>query len=248
MEYIYQGVKLYYEKSGNGEAIILLHGWGCDGRIFSDIVNLLEKKYTVYNLDLPGFGRSDEPPFPYTLEHYVKLFSKFIYDNKIIAPILIAHSFGGRIAIRYASLFPVSRLILIDSAGIKPKKLYVTKIKILLYKIKKKWFKLIKDVSSYQKLVQNSGSSDYKNATPMMKKTMSLIVNEYLENDLKKITTESLIIWGKKDTTTSYEEGLKMHKLLKNSGIVTIDNAGHFPFLEQKNLFNAILKSYLEVE
>jgi hydrolase, alpha/beta domain protein len=248
MDYTYQTVKMYYEKRGNGDAVILLHGWGCDGRVFDEIANILEKKYTVYSLDLLGFGKSEEPPHPYTLDEYVDFLINFVKDNKIIAPILIGHSFGGRIAIRYAKSEAVNKLILIDSAGIRPRDLWVTKTKICIYKIKKKWFKLTKNVTAYQKLIQNSGSNDYKNATPIMKKTLSLITTAYLEKDLKQIHTDALIIWGKKDKTTPYTDALKMHKLLKNSGIVAIENAGHFPFLEQKSVVLAVIKSYLGVE
>ena len=81
-----------------------------------------------------------------------------------------------------------------------------------------------------------------------MKKTLSLITTAYLEKDLKQIHTDALIIWGKKDKTTPYTDALKMHKLLKNSGIVAIENAGHFPFLEQKSVVLAVIKSYLGVE
>lgn len=248
MDYIYQTMSMYYEVKGEGKPIILLHGWGCDGNIFHDISLILEQKYTVYVLDLPGFGRSDEPPHPYTLDEYVTLFTTFIKENKIIVPTIIGHSFGGRIAIRYAKNHPVERLILIDSAGMKPSDLLLSKTKIYIYKLKKKWLKLTKQVIKYQNLIQNSGSNDYKNATPLMKKTLSLITNEYLEKDLKKIDAEALIIWGKKDYTTPYKDGLKMHKLLKNSGLVTIENAGHFPFLEQKHLVHSVLQSYLGVE
>lgn len=248
MDFTYQTVKMYYEKRGVGDAVILLHGWGCDGRIFDEIAHALETKYTIYSLDLLGFGKSEEPPHPYTLDEYVEFLIHFVKENKIIAPILIGHSFGGRIAIRYARSEAVTKLILIDSAGIKPKDLWITKTKIMMYKVKKRWYKMTKNVNAYQKLIQNSGSNDYKNASPLMKKTLSFITSTYLERDLKKIHTDSLIIWGKKDITTPYTEALKMHKLLKNSGIVSIENAGHFPFLEQRNVVLAVIKSYLGVE
>lgn len=248
MDYTYQTVKMYYEKRGEGEAVLLLHGWGCDGRVFDELASLLEKKYTVYNLDLLGFGKSEEPPHPFTLDEYVDYLANFVKDQKILAPTIIGHSFGGRIAIRYARDQAVNKLILIDSAGIKPKNLLFIKAKILKYKCQKKWYKLTKNISKFQELIQNSGSTDYKNATPIMKKTLSLITQTYLEKDLKKITTESLLIWGKKDATTPYQEGLKMHKLLKNSGIVAIEKAGHFPFLEQKKVVMAVIGSYLGVE
>lgn len=248
MEYAYQGLKVYCEKKGSGPDLILLHGWGCDGRIFSSIVSELMAYFTIYNIDLPGFGNSDEPINFYTLDDYVDMLKDFINKFKITNPIILGHSFGGRIAIRFTSETNLTKkLILVDSAGVKPKGYCKTKFKILRYKLKKKTYQLLKKVDKYQNLIQNSGSNDYKNATPTMKKTLSVISKTFQEKELKSINTDTLIIWGKNDYTTPYQEGLKMQKLLKNSAIVSIDNVGHFPFLEKPYHFMCLLKAFLEV-
>ena len=138
MDYIYKNKYVYFEKTGSGNPIILLHGWGASSTIFESITNILKTKYTIYTIDLPGFGKSDEPDKPYNLDDYVDLLYQFIIDLDIYNPILLGHSFGGRIAIKFASLYNVSKLILVDSAGLKQKNFIKTKTKILLYKLKKK--------------------------------------------------------------------------------------------------------------
>lgn len=247
MDYIYKNKYVYFEKTGSGNPIILLHGWGVDISIFDSITNMLKTKYTVYAIDLPGFGKSDEPAIPYNLDDYVELLYQFIVDLDIHNPILLGHSFGGRIAIKFASLYKVNKLILVDSAGLKQKNFIKTKSKIILYKLKKKYYKITKNVIKYNDLLINSGSQDYKDASTIMKKILVNVTNEYLERYLKDITCDTLIIWGKKDDVTPYYNAIKLKKKIKNAGLVTLEGVGHFPFIESKKTFNKILKSYLEV-
>lgn len=247
MDYIYKNKYVYFEKTGNGNPIILLHGWAASSTIFESITNILKTKYTIYVIDLPGFGKSEEPDKPYNLDDYVDLLYQFIIDLDIYNPILLGHSFGGRIAIKFASLYNVSKLILVDSAGLKQKNFIKTKTKILLYKLKKKYYKITKNVIKYNDLLINSGSTDYKEASVIMKKILVNVTNEYLDKYLKDITCDTLIIWGKKDDVTPYYNAIKLKKKIKNAGLVTLEGVGHFPFIESKKTFNKILKSYLEV-
>lgn len=247
MDYIYKNKYVYFEKTGSGNPIILLHGWAASSTIFESITNILKTKYTIYVIDLPGFGKSEEPDKPYNLDDYVDLLYQFIIDLDIYNPILLGHSFGGRIAIKFASLYNVSKLILVDSAGLKQKNFIKTKTKILLYKLKKKYYKITKNVIKYNDLLINSGSTDYKEASVIMKKILVNVTNEYLDKHLKDITCDTLIIWGKKDDVTPYYNAIKLKKKIKNAGLVTLKGVGHFPFIESKKTFNKILKSYLEV-
>lgn len=248
MYFAYDHKKIYYEKTGIGPPIILLHGWGSSSQAFEYLAKGIETQYTVYRIDLPGFGKSEEPPHAYHLDDYVLFLRTFIEQLEMTTPILLGHSFGGRMAIRYTSRYKdVKQLILVDSAGIKPKGHFKTKLKIYKYKLQKKWYKLTKNVSNYQRLVTHSGSSDYQNATPILKQTLSYVVSEFLEQDLKQIDVDTLLIWGKEDKTTPYEEGMKMNRLIKHSGLVTIQKAGHFPFVDEPYVFYKILYSYLGV-
>lgn len=249
MDYIYKSKYVHYVKEGSGLPVILLHGWGTSSQTFVDTINLLKKKYTVYAIDLPGFGKSIEPDDGYTLDNYVELLELFIKDKNIYKPTIIGHSFGGRISIKYASTNTnIDKLVLIDSAGLKPKDIVIIKYKIVKYKIKKKWYRLKKDVTKYNELITHSGSTDYQNASPVMKKTLSNVTKEYLDKYLKKINVETLIIWGTKDNVTPYKDALKLKKKIKKSGLVPLEGVGHFSYLEARRTYLKIIATYFGVD
>ena len=114
MKFKYHDLIVNYETRGSGESVIMLHGWNADTSIYESIVNMLKKKYLIYIIDLPGFGESMIPSIPYTLDDYVDFIHTFISDLNIDNPILIGHSFGGRIAIRYANKFRINKLIVMS--------------------------------------------------------------------------------------------------------------------------------------
>lgn len=249
MTFKYRGLDINYKIEGNGPPIILLHGWGTSMNTFDALTNEIKSKYQVHLIDLIGFGKSDTPINSLNLNDYVLLLYEYIEKQSIENPIILGHSFGGRIAIKYASNFNnISKLILVDSAGIKKRLKLKTKLKIKKYKFQKWWYKITKNVMAYNKLLLNSGSYDYKHAKESMKQTLVKIVNEDLKKNLKKINVDTLIIWGKEDKETPYKDGILMNKLIKNSGLVTMENTGHFPYLENKRYFNIIIKDYLKVE
>ena len=247
MYYKYRGLNVSYDVVGKGQPLILLHGWGTSKKTFFSLVQELKDYYEIHLIDLIGFGESDEPVRPFNLDDYVLFIRDYVSRFNVDKPILLGHSFGGRIAIKYESIFKdTDKLILVDSAGIKRKNIK-NKLKIWKYKFLKKWYKLTKNKTKYQKLVINSGSNDYKNATPIMKKTLSIIVKEDLKKHIKRINKETLIIWGQDDKVTPYKDALYLKKHLKNSGLVTFEDTGHFPYLENKQRFNLIIKEYLKV-
>lgn len=245
MNFIYDNININYETKGIGEVIIILHGWGRSIDDFLEISNILSNKYQVYLIDLPGFGKSDTPKDAYNLDDYVLFLKRFIEFKKINNPIIIGHSFGGRIALRYASLYKVNKMILISSAGIKRFSLKV-KVKIISYKLKKWYYRTFNKVSSYEKLIASAGSADYVSSNDIMKKTLSNVVADDQRKELKEIDAEVLLMWGKKDNATPYKDALLMNKKIKNSGLVTF-NSGHFPFLEDSYSFKKVIKQYLEI-
>lgn len=249
MIFRYLNMDINYLKEGFGDPIILIHGWGSNLQTFDNIVPSLVLMYTVYRIDLPGFGMSDELHYPFSVDDYAYFIKAFIDRYEINNPILIGHSFGGKILIRYASTnINYKNLILIDSAGIKhPVPLNIL-LKIILFKIKKAWYKITKNDLAFQKLYVDNGSTDYKNASMIMKATLSKVIREDLKKDLEKITKEVLLIWGRLDATTPYRDAITMKKLLVNSGLVTFNESGHFPYLEEQRLFIRVLENYLQID
>lgn len=141
--------------------------------------------------------------------------------------------------------FTIDKIILVDSAGIRPEKTAAQKRKESVVKFGKKL------VSGSPKLLNKlqsmTGSADYRAASPLMRQILVNVVNEDLTDLLPKIKQETLLIWGTLDTATPISDAEKMEELLPDAGLARIEGAGHFSFLDNAALFNSILSSYLRL-
>lgn len=247
MEIEINGLKVSYLKKGESEnKILLLHGWGCNKEIFKGITDFLSNFMEVYAIDFPGFGKSEEPKEVWGVDEYTDLVIKFIEKMNIKKLSLLGHSFGGRVIIKLVNRkdlnFEIDKLVLVDAAGIRhePKK---TKKQ----KFYKKVFPIIKRISPklLNYIKTKVGSADYRNATPMMRDILVKSINEDLKNLIPNIKKSTLIIWGENDVDTPYSDAVYMNENIKDSGIVKIEKAGHFSFLENPYLVNKVLESFL---
>lgn len=251
MIFSHNDINLYYEKYGNKKrSILILPGWGDTKNTFYYIVKFLSNFFTIYIIDLPGFGQSSFPNKNLTIYDYADLINNFIDHLSITNPILIGHSFGGRIIITLCGHYKlnIDKIILMDSAGIKPKKSLYRILKTYFYKFLKKLkflFPKRKRKKYLNKLIHIFGSTDYKNLNENMRKTFINIVNEDLSYYLKNIKSETLLIWGKEDKDTPLKDGRKMHKFIKNSALIQL-KGDHFCYLKNINLVNNILYEFLK--
>lgn len=245
-----QGIDLHYKLSGTGkQVVILLHGWGCDHTIFAKVEAQLAEKFTVYNLDLPGFGKSSEPASIWGIEDYTAHLEHFIKAKNIQSPVLLGHSFGGRMSILCASRNVVKKVLLVGSAGIKPTRSLSYYTKVYSYKTAKNvlpWIvgknKAEEWMNDYRK---QAGSSDYNSASPIMRGILSKVVNEDLQHVMPKIKAPTLLLWGENDTATPLADAKKMEKLIPNAGLVTFKGTGHYSFLEKSTEFGIVVDSFL---
>lgn len=245
-------LNINYLVKGEGKNILLLHGWGCNINIFNKMINHLSKSNKVYALDLPGFGKSDEPKTPWNANDYANLVIKFINKINIKKLSVLGHSNGGRIIIKMFSKempFEIDKVILVDSAGIKNKKNIDKSFKIKVIKsFKSVIFNKITNKlfpGLLNKLKSKMGSVDYRNATPVMRDTLVKLVNEDLTDILSNINVPTLLIWGEMDTATPLEDAYKMEKLIPNAGLVLLKGRTHYSFLEEPDTVNRVLDSFL---
>jgi len=238
MYFNYNGVNIFYNIIGSkGSWLLFLHGWGGNGQSFFPLYPKFSK-HRCLSIDFPPFGNSAEPLISWDLNEYVKMVYALLKHLKIKKVKIISHSFGGRVAILLASNYNiVERLVLVDTAGIKPRKSLIVRLKIFKYK-------LFKKLGIQQK---NSGSIDYKLLSQNMKKTFVITVNQYLEKDCQKITCKTLIIFGKNDKETPVYMAKKLHKLIPDSQLVLLENAGHYSYLDKFNEFVAIVKKFFKI-
>ena len=242
------GLSFYYEKYGDKKPVVLiLPGWGNTRNTFTNLITFLKNTHTVYIIDYPGFGNSPLPNKELSIYDYAELIHKFILKEKI-KPIIIAHSFGGRIAAILIGKYHlhINKLILIDVAGIKHFNIKVF-LKQKIYKFLKLLLNILPLKNKYlyhKKLLKLFSSEDYHNLSSIMKKSFINIVNEDLKKYYKLITCETLIIWGKKDLDTPLKDAYYLRKIIKDSGLIIYNN-GHFSYFENSILTNIIINSFL---
>jgi pimeloyl-ACP methyl ester carboxylesterase len=251
MIYTYDNLKVNITTKGNGEPVFLLHGWGCNGEIFKSIQEVLATAYTTYSFDFPGFGASDEPTAVWGVEEYTRMVEQFAKDNGIERPALMGHSFGGRVSIVYASRNAVSRVVLVDAAGIKPKRPFKYYWKVYTFKTLKWLCNTFLPKAKAQAIIdkrrKGAGSSDYNNASPMMRAILSKVVNEDLKHLMPSIKAPTLLFWGNLDTATPLSDAKTMEKLIPDAGLVVAHGTGHFSFLENPGLFTAVIKNFFKI-
>lgn len=243
------GIDLHYRVSGSGPALILMHGWGCNVDTVASIEKVAAESHTVYNIDLPGFGQSTEPQAVWGVEDYTRLIEEFARSLGIENPSLIGHSFGGRISILYGSRNKADKIVLVDAAGVKPKRPLKYYIKVYSFKtgkwLAKTFMSKHKAEQFIEKMRGGRGSSDYAQATPKMRAILSKCVNEDLKAVMPSIKAPTLLIWGENDTATPLSDAKTMEKLIPGAGLVSFPGCSHYSFLDNPRQFAAVLDSFL---
>ena len=182
--YTYKGVELTYSIEGQGDALLLLHGWGCDRNIWQATIELLRDHFMVVAVDFAGFGKSQEPNEVWGVEEYTCSIEALVKELGIVRPTLVGHSFGGRVSILYASRNEVARVVLTDAAGVKPRRSWNYYRKVYTYKLLKHTLPILIGEKKAQMLLEQrrkaSASSDYNRATATMRAILSKCVNEDL--------------------------------------------------------------------
>lgn len=242
------GLSARYLVRGSGPPVLVLHGWGASIEAVFPIVTGLESIATVYALDLPGFGQSDLPPEPWGVEDYQTFVAAFMDALGLERAALVGHSNGGRISIRMASTEPqrVSKLVLVDSAGIRPKRTLRWYRRVGMAKVGKYAARFLGRPGERLRdlLVGRAGSTDYLQAGAM-RPTLVRLVNSDLREHLPRIEVPTLLIWGSEDADTSISAAREMERLIPDAGLVVFEGAGHFSYLDQPGRFATVVRHFL---
>ncbi len=255
----YNDAKVAWDSLGKGKPLIILHGWGSNSAIMQPLAESLKRNRTCYLIDFPGFGQSPEPPKAWSVDDYTDIVAAFINEtfsgqDKVD---ILAHSYGARIVLKLLSRKSISskidKVIITGGAGLKPKRkpaYYLKKYTAKLLKapfyilpsgLREKGLGRMRKTSLWKKL----GSSDYQKLSGVMRETFVKSVTEYLDSLLPEIEHEVLLVWGENDTATPIDQAKRMEKGLNNGVLVTINNAGHYSFIDDPVQFSAIAKAYL---
>ena len=259
MEAVIQDCRLYYryEQAADSSApvVMLLHGWGCDGSVFAAFEKEWAKKASLLIVDFPGHGKSAEPPVAWGVPEYAQQIHALLEKLSIEKTHVVAHSFGGRVAIWLASHHPekVGKMVLTGGAGIrepasqsktKRQKQYQSLKAIVQFIARIPFFRGFAE-KLMDRLRQHYGSADYKLLkTDVMRKTFVKVIMHDLSDFLKEIKASTLLIWGSLDTATPLWMGQKMEKEIPDAGLVVFEGRTHFAFLEEQQRFQTIVNTF----
>jgi pimeloyl-ACP methyl ester carboxylesterase len=225
---------LHVRAIGNGKPILMLHGWGTSGEDLLPLAALLAETAQVHVVDLPGFGRSPRPPAPWNTADYARCLLDYISAHNLDPVDIVAHSFGGKVALHLASGHPahVRRLVLMAASGIPPrrtvrKRVYLAFVRALRSVIQRAtpWI----GPSAMQWFGGKFGSRDYKAAGPM-RPTFVRVVADDLTPQLGLIRSPTLLLWGSLDTETPLEMAERYKASIQSSRLVVLPNRDHFPY------------------
>lgn len=239
MEIIIDNLKVSYNQYGEGKNLVLLHGWGQN----KEMMDLLGKHldgYKITTIDLPGFGKSDEPKKVMSVYDYVNFLHKLIEKLNLKDISLIGHSFGARLSLVYASNYKVDKVISLAGPIYKSEVEKSLKVKTLKFLAKIPFLKTVKEW--FKNFI---GSSDYKNSSEMMRKILISTINTDVEGDMLKVKVPTLLIWGTKDEAVDVEDARKVVEKMHDAALIEFDNLTHYAYLENLTQVVNIIKNFI---
>ncbi len=242
------------DKNDGAKPLLLLHGWMAKIEAMAPIYIHYKKSRPVYVLDFPGqAGKSSTLNEVWGVPEYSNMVKNFIENQKIEKCDVIGHSFGGRVIIFLASQYKdlFGKIILTDAAGIKPKMTIKKFFKIYSYKLIRNVSKVFLSKEKYEKKLEEMrkkrGSSDYAVlSSDIMRGTFKSVISLDLKDKLKDISNSTLLIWGANDQDTPLYMAKIMEKNIKDSGLVIIENAGHFSYLDNTSKYLLVADNFLD--
>jgi pimeloyl-ACP methyl ester carboxylesterase len=247
MFFVHKGVSVHYRRQGDGPPLLLLHGWGADGGVFSAAAEHFSKRFDVIIPDFPPFGLSSELEGDYTVDDYKDLVLSLMDALGIGKADIICHSFGGRVGAKLTAGHPerAGKIVFCASAGLPYKKSLGRSLKKARYRLAR----LLASLGIIKKeRLKKYFSLDYRVLPENMRGTFKNIVSEDLTETISKIRSPSLIIWGDKDRQTPYYMAKRWQELVKGSALVTMHGYGHYCFLDDAERFLRACDEFLRQE
>lgn len=217
-------------------SVLALHGWGRRGTDFKTSLGSLP----ALALDLPGFGASPAPDSVIGGSGYADIVAP-ILDEFDGPPVLVGHSFGGRVAVCLAAKHPekVGPLVL---TGVPLLRSRPPSKPALAYRVIRSLhdFGLISD-ERMEAERQKRGSADYKAATGVMREILVKVVNEEYPDEMAAIRSPVHLIWGREDTEVPVSVARRAAEMIEDCSLEVVDDIGHMlPIQASERLRTAV--------
>ena len=221
---------------GEGKDLVFLHGYLSCKESFAPQIEYFSRFYRVTAPDFLGMGGADALTSSMSVDDYADWTEEFLRAQGIENPLVIAHSFGGRVAVKLLARGEARAAVLTGCAGIVPKRTLCYKLKVRAYRICKKIAPRFAE--------RRFGSSEYRTLSPVMRESYKKIVNEDLREEAKTIDRPVLFINGDKDKETPVSSAKIYTSCVKGSRLLVMKDCGHFAHLDNPLAFQLAAEEF----
>ena len=249
------GVNLYVEdlNPGGKKTILFLHGWPLNHQQYEYQLDVLPSLgFRCIGVDWRGFGKSDKPYHGYNFDRLADDLRVIIDALQLNDIILVGHSTGGAIAIRYAARHQgrgVSQLVLVDAAapvGMKPD--FANNLLEQIYNDRPNMVRGLTDEFFFQYVTEPFKQWFFGLAMQAEGWSTAAVVamlrDENLYTDLPLIRVPTAIVHGVQDRVIPYSQAEELHRLIPGSVLYPFEYSGHGSFYEERHKFNRLLASF----
>src|SRR5919205_4520165 len=259
-----EGTWIRYDIIGGGPPVLLVHGWLSSSRIWEQLASRLAQRFTVYTLDLSGFGESDKPLSGYGIRNGSRLLYAFCAHFGLSRANVIGHDLGGAMAVKLAADHPdvVGRLVIVSTPADEdqidvPTMLWLATLPLvgpLFYAlgraarpVRRLWMRpFVADPEDLtEEVVDDAGRS-----TPAaVSKTLNIgrreISRGRLARQARIIKIPLLVVAGEQDQIVDPQSVGVWAGGVDRAEISLIDECGHLPMIERTAEFNAQILAFL---
>lgn len=234
------GVSLHYKIVGEGTPILCIHGWGGSSSSLMPLAQDLKDYCSSYLIDLPGFGKSHNPPPSWGIDEYVELLKTFTQQVGMTTPIsVIGHSFGGALALTLAARYPnlVSKLVVCAPSWHRHASTVSSprRISKILHR-----FPLVRRIL-YKVLYPRSDLM----RNPQLESNFKRIVSQDLTDVVKSVGQNTLIIWGKEDTYVPVTDAMLLQSYIPHSILSVFPGMRHDLPIRHSHLITSSIHTFL---
>ncbi|MCB9452117.1 MAG: alpha/beta hydrolase [Anaerolineaceae bacterium] len=235
-----QGIRTSFLVAGEGDPVLLLHGWGATSVLVWPLAEKLAGRgFRVYVPDLPGFGKTEAPPIAWSVFDYANFVLAFMDAQDIQQAHFFGHSFGGRLGLILGAEHPerFQKMALADSAGVRPIPSKTSQFRLKTYKSIRNGLQAM-GMTALAELLRRwynrrYGSADFQAVSGVMRETFVNVVNQDLLAYAARVQPPTLLLWGEKDVDTPLSQAKLLEKTIPDAGLVVFDGAGHYSYIER---------------
>ena len=248
------GLDVNYYTAGSGEPLIILHGGGGDARTWSQNIEALSDKYTVYAPDLPGYGASQPLVGRYFIPELTGFVDSFSHNLGLGRFHLAGHSLGGGIALNYALEFPhsIKKLVLVSSLCLGREIAFWVRLLSIPALLRfagamtmavLKSIKWVLDtlVQGVEFIIPLSPASVTVGGSITTIREQTVV----LANRLSEIMMPTLLVWGARDPIVPVQHAYAAAKVIPDCRVKVFENRGHNVHRDEVNQFSSVLSDFL---